>query len=303
MERSEDPTLTLESGITRDPLSSYLTSLRFVVNRCGHQHDDPAAEASARVIGDLELIYFRGGTGRIVLDGSSLVCGSGSLVIIPPYAIHEIRTVADDPHDNYWIHFDVLPIYERDRFTRLLVAGGTHLHVEPDGLISRALELIGSAIDHPARGNGSVLTAALQAVCALLGARSPVEDVVLVNPSNADRSVLDRAIAFAEHHLSDQLSVESLAREAGCSRSRLFEVFRSQFGHSPMAVIRWIRVRNAERLLRSTALSVKEISARVGIASQFHLSRLISEQYGMSPRALRTASHAFWTPGYVDGGN
>lgn len=63
-----------------------------------------------------------------------------------------------------------------------------------------------------------------------------------------------------------------------------------------MAMVRWMRLREAERLLRSTERSVKEISALVGISSPFHLSRLVKELYGVSPQQLRTQGHAEWTP-------
>ena len=55
------------------------------MNRFGHQHDDPAAEADPRVIGDVELIYFRGGRGRVVSSESTYACRRGDLVIIPPF--------------------------------------------------------------------------------------------------------------------------------------------------------------------------------------------------------------------------
>jgi hypothetical protein len=113
------PSFTTHPALRRDPLSAFLSELRFVVNRFGHQHDDPGAEADSRVMGDVELIFFRGGPGRVISSDAVLTCHRGDLVIIPPFFVHEIRTAADDPHENYWVHFDVAPLYERDRLVRL----------------------------------------------------------------------------------------------------------------------------------------------------------------------------------------
>jgi AraC-like DNA-binding protein len=303
------PSLTTHQALPADPLSAYLADLRFVVNRFGHQHDDPSAEADPRVIGDVELIYFRGGSGRIVSPEASFTCRRGDLVIIPPFHVHEIRTSADDPHDNYWVHFDVAPLYERERFVSLLSSRGLHVQeADADPLAGQALGLIVTAVDRAgggaerrpspgsASGTNAVIEAAIRVLAAAVGSAGDLASVLpRTIPSGDERSVLDRVLAWVAANLDRAVEVEDLVEAGGCSRSLLFRVFRERLGKSPMAMVRWMRLREAERLLRSTSRSVKEISAAVGISSPFHLSRLIKDLYGVSPQQLRTRGHVEWT--------
>jgi len=294
------PAFTTHPALPRDPLSSYLAELRFVVNRFGHQHDDPTAEADPRVIGDVELIYFRGGRGRVVSSESTYACRRGDLVIIPPFYVHEIRTEPDDPHENYWVHFDVAPLYERDRFVRLLCSRGAHVrNANNDPLTAHALSLIAATVDRATAmsGTSAAIEGAIRVLAAAIGGAADVASI-LSQPvlSGHERTVLDQVLSWVVAHLDAAIEIDDLVEVAACSRTLLFELFQGQLGRSPMAMVRWMRLREAERLLRSTNRSVKEISALVGISSPFHLSRLIKELYGVSPQQLRTRTHAEWTP-------
>jgi AraC-like DNA-binding protein len=282
-----------------DSLSDFFSGLRFIINAFGHQHGTLTADAPSRVIGDLELIYFRGGTCRITLAGQELECHRGDLVIISPFTVHEIRTVPDDPHENYWIHFDVLPLYGRERLIELLVSDRNHrVSLPTEGTAAKACELMGLAMrNENSSGVHAALEGYLRAICVELvhvKDSGPVDHKDV--PRDEARTVLDRAIAYIESHLPDHISVDHLVESAVCSRTTLFTLFNRHFGRSPMAVIRWMRLRHAERLLRGTTLSVKQISAAVGIGSPAHLSRLIKELYGVSPRELRTSRQEVCTP-------
>lgn len=310
------PAFTTHPALPADSLSTYLASLRFVINRFGHQHDDPSAEADPRVIGDIELIYFRGGTGRVVTSGTSIACRPGDLVIIPPFQVHEIRTSPNDPHENYWGHFDVDPLYERERVVALLTSGGPYASGGPykkeadaSPLVAQALGLMTAAVDRVHRaasgtvmpggagGTNAVIEAAIRVLAVAVGSAGDVASVLpQTTPSGDERSILDRVLAWVAAHLDAPIGIEDLAEVAACSRSVLFGVFRERLGRSPMAMVRWMRLREAERLLRSTTRPVKEISVAVGISSPFHLSRLVKELYGVSPQHLRTRGHAEWTP-------
>lgn len=298
------PEIPTHSALPHDLLSSYLAELRFVVSRFGHQHDDPTAEADPRVLGDVEVIYFCGGRGRVISSGAEYACRRGDLVIIPPFQVHEIRTTRDDPHENYWVHFDVAPLYERERLVSLLCACGYHLRrADEDPLTAHALALLAAAVEQGTAakqggaGISAVIEGAIRALVAAVGSGADLASI-LSQPvlSGHDRTVLDRVLSWVAANLKNSIEVEDLVDVAACSRTLLFRLFQEQLGRSPMAMVRWIRLREAERLLRSTTGSVKEISAQVGIASPFHLSRLVKELYGVSPQQLRTQGHAEWTP-------
>jgi AraC-like DNA-binding protein/mannose-6-phosphate isomerase-like protein (cupin superfamily) len=98
---------------------------------------------------------------------------------------------------------------------------------------------------------------------------------------------LGRALAAILTRPRDDHKVESLARLCGMSRSRFSHHFTATFGQSPMAFVQTARLRAGARLLRSTRMPVKTISANVGYASRSHFSRAFRAQFGIDPSAYR----------------
>jgi AraC family transcriptional activator of mtrCDE len=84
-------------------------------------------------------------------------------------------------------------------------------------------------------------------------------------------------------------SVETLADSSLMSRTAFASAFKAQFGRSPMAYLREVRMRRAAELLQRGDLTVDEIAARVGYASRSQFSRAFSGQYGASPTGFRSA--------------
>lgn len=98
---------------------------------------------------------------------------------------------------------------------------------------------------------------------------------------------LGRALAAILTRPHDDHKVETLARLCGMSRSRFSHHFTATYGRSPMAFVQTARLRAGARLLRSTRMPVKTISASVGYASRSHFSRAFRAEFGLDPSAYR----------------
>lgn len=92
---------------------------------------------------------------------------------------------------------------------------------------------------------------------------------------------------FIRHHLAEPLSLDDLAREAGCSRYHFVREYRRRTGRTPMADVRRIRADFARDLILTTSLPLKEIAPTAGIANEYTLSRLFRQLYGMPPGEFR----------------
>lgn len=98
---------------------------------------------------------------------------------------------------------------------------------------------------------------------------------------------LARTVQWAVAHLADSLSVEVLAMHAHMS-SRTFErAFTKAYGWTPAAWIREQRVREAQRLLETTSLSVDRIAVLCGFGSAVTMRQNMVAQVGVSPTAYR----------------
>ncbi|MBC8071049.1 MAG: helix-turn-helix transcriptional regulator [Deltaproteobacteria bacterium] len=88
--------------------------------------------------------------------------------------------------------------------------------------------------------------------------------------------------------LAEELSLEQLAAEAGCSKYVLLRAFKRRWGITPHALRVCLRIEAARRLLARGHASV-EVAAMTGFADQSHLGRHFKTIVGVTPAAYRNA--------------
>lgn len=94
---------------------------------------------------------------------------------------------------------------------------------------------------------------------------------------------------WALSQLDRPLGVANLARHAGMSIRSFTRHFRAEIGLSPMAWLTAERVREAQRLLEATALSVEDVAARSGFGTATTLRVQLARAVGTTPTAYRHA--------------
>ena len=78
-----------------------------------------------------------------------------------------------------------------------------------------------------------------------------------------------------------------LAQLVRLSPSRLRHLFKHETGTTLSQYLKMVRLRQAEMLLRTTFLSMKEIAKLLGITSHSSFARAFKKTYGVSPTAYR----------------
>ncbi|MFB6828047.1 helix-turn-helix domain-containing protein [Streptomyces hydrogenans] len=86
---------------------------------------------------------------------------------------------------------------------------------------------------------------------------------------------------------SGGVSVRECAGRLGVSPGHLNEVVRGGTGRTPAALLREARVREAQRLLIATSLSVRQVAARVGFEDPAYFCRFFRREVGTSPGGFR----------------
>ncbi len=99
--------------------------------------------------------------------------------------------------------------------------------------------------------------------------------------------MIDQVRAFIRAHMMQALTIDDLAAVAGISKSYFVGRYRELTGRTPMEDVRIMRIEEARRLIFTTKLPLHEIASRVGIANEYHLSRLLKEYLGTGVRKLR----------------
>ena len=81
--------------------------------------------------------------------------------------------------------------------------------------------------------------------------------------------------------------VPELCRAMGMGRSNLFAKIKALTNFTPLALIRLLRLKKAEELLKNTNLNISQIAFEVGFRDPAHFYRLFSKEFGVSPKNYR----------------
>ena len=92
-----------------------------------------------------------------------------------------------------------------------------------------------------------------------------------------------KTIAYIEENYMHHLTLASISANVNLSSSYLCRVFKSEVGTSITSYLNNLRIRKAATLIKEQDLSLKEISAMVGIDDQLYFSRLFKKCMGISP--------------------
>jgi AraC-like DNA-binding protein len=95
-------------------------------------------------------------------------------------------------------------------------------------------------------------------------------------------------VDFIHRHMSEPLTIATLAERVHLSRSRFVALFTAQTGLAPMRYVQRARLRRARLLVERTFLSVKEIMAVAGYNDPSHFARDFRREHGVPPSALRS---------------
>jgi AraC family transcriptional regulator of arabinose operon len=98
---------------------------------------------------------------------------------------------------------------------------------------------------------------------------------------------IERVISRIKTDTATAWDIAALAALVNLSPSRFRHLFKQETGTTPAQFLKERRVRTAERMLRTTFLSVKQVLKQVGITSNTHFVRDFRKLYGMTPTAYR----------------
>ena len=102
--------------------------------------------------------------------------------------------------------------------------------------------------------------------------------------------LITRALEYVKEHYIET-SEESCARALGVSPSYLSRVFKKGMRTSFSSHLGSVKLKEAEKLLLSSAMSVTEIAASVGFSSSAYFISVFKNRYHMTPARYRKLLH------------
>lgn len=163
--------------------------------------------------------------------------------------------------------------------------------VSASNIIRHAFEGLLVEISKPGIGT-QAMAEALMKQCLILVLRQHLTQQSSASPLFAalQDPRLARAVTSVLERPAAPHTVESLALQAGMSRSAFAERFSQVFDQSPIEFVLRVRLRLGAHLLTTTALPIKIIANSVGYESRSYFSRAFRTTYGSDPTTYRALS-------------
>ena len=106
-------------------------------------------------------------------------------------------------------------------------------------------------------------------------------------PGSGRTPAVERAVRYALHHYAEPIGVAELGGAARLSRYHFSRRFRQETGSSPAEFILQLRLEQAELLLRSSELPVRQIGEECGFSSHSCFCRAFRRRFGCAPGRFR----------------
>jgi len=101
---------------------------------------------------------------------------------------------------------------------------------------------------------------------------------------SSDRLLIEKATAIVEQHLNDKTFViDHLAAKLGISTSSMYRKLKVLTNQSPTEFVRYIRLKQAIRLMNEGNTNVDEISYVIGFNSHSYFTSSFKKQFGKTP--------------------
>jgi AraC-like DNA-binding protein len=301
-----------------DPLSEVLQLLQLNgVLYCNAELTDPWGIEVPELPGVMNVEVVTSGHCWLELEGEAPVfMPEGSLVLIPRGRRHKLR---GNPGDKT-IRLENIPV-ERigDRFEDIRFGGGGRLtqvtyygvrfdpyladrlvrllpetlqlrtHMDDDSWLHSTIRFIAQEARRRQPGSETVITR-LADILVIQAIRTWIDSVREEDQgwiaALHDRQI-GKAMSLMHRQPEQDWRVESLAREAGMSRSGFSARFTALVGESVLQYLTGLRMQLAHRELRQTSDSLAKIAERVGYQSEPAFNRAFKRVVGMPPGAVR----------------
>lgn len=138
-------------------------------------------------------------------------------------------------------------------------------------------------------GSAAIITCLARRLVTTLVRDAWSDDGQIVSACTATRQQrLGQIIDLFQKDPGREYTLDGLAGLAGMSRTVFHREFVTLHGCSPLTMLRGLRLKRAEELLRQTDMPIKTISSRMGYRSRSHFCKIFKDEYSIDPEQFRS---------------
>ncbi len=250
----------------------YLTNLNYLDGDWGEENE---------LCNFTKFFYIIDGKISMTIDGEQLVAEAGDLLIIPAGSTHSYSLVDKKPAALYFadtmVHFS-----NKELRDVLVIPYKSHIGLKEETInvfkeLSRTkndFNIWSTSIYH-----SNLITSLFLNFINHCDAEIRFKDEI----DNA----LNTAVEYINEHYTEKISIEELARKSFLSTNRFINKFENVIGMSPKQYISILRLKKAEGLLKSTSMTLQEISESLGYYDTAHFCKIFKDFSGFTPTKYR----------------
>ncbi|MCR5684630.1 MAG: AraC family transcriptional regulator [Lachnospiraceae bacterium] len=239
-----------------------------------------------------ELYYTLTPLPDVLLDNKVLEVPAGTLIIIPPFYVHQLYHEAGTVYERYilsinsrWI--DTV-LCNNSEVCSALKPGSVPILVTPDGKQSKKLlhcfkELL--SIEHRTMPEALALFFDCLALVERISAQSPAVSAAKY-PISASQKRVNEIIDYIHGHIYEAPSVQDIAAHFYLHPDYMSRLFKA---HAHVNISRYIllqRIATAQTLL-SKGLTVSQVQEKLGFSSYAYFFKTFQRTTGISPSRYR----------------
>lgn len=105
-----------------------------------------------------------------------------------------------------------------------------------------------------------------------------------ISPESPDEKLLKKVLQYVEDNISDSdLKVDSICDSIGLSRTQLYRKIKALTGFSMADLVRELRLKRAQQLLKEKKFNITEIAYMVGFSDPDYFRKSFKARFGQSP--------------------
>lgn len=256
------------------PPSDTSEDLPFLLALSGITYPDPDYKV-CRACSDVCVVeYVTAGAGTVICNGESYRIEKGDAYILPAGSNHRYYSDKKDPWEKKWMNVSGALC---ERLTDAYSIGGT-VHFPKTDIEYLFDELFDYLETHALDDETNYFAAVIfHRIVQRLADRTEKKHIGIA--ANI-KSYIDRNIYY-------KINAELVAERFGFSVSQLGRLFKKEYGVTVYSYILGQKIDMADRLLKSSSLSLKEIADTLGFTDEHYFNNIFKKKRGITPGKAR----------------
>ena len=237
---------------------------------------------TGRKLTDYQIVYVSEGAGTIETDKLTTRIQAGDAIVLAPEMWHRYKPDEAVGWHEYWVGFSGETVH------RIFGAGffskrSPVVHIREEKIMLENFNQLFQSARENAPALQQVMAGRTNVLLSLVCSSSQP----LSATTHATSQMVEQVRAMMTDKQMRDRPLEGFAKELKISYSTFRRTFREHTGISPHQYRLHLKVSAARELLRSTTLSVKEISYRCGFEDEQYFCRIFKRQTGNTPSQFR----------------